>query len=111
MINLLGQSNVFPSKNKVKEYEDSIKIEVTEFFGGYKADFKDAFTQTLLRILKLKNYDGDINKLIVKISAGFDGSGSHIQRAGRMSDINTKVRFLLKIKIKNFFQNMYVLKL
>ena len=91
MINMLGTHNVFPSKNMVKKYEDSIKVKLTPFMGGYKADLKDVITQTIQRILLSINYTGDSKKLTVKLTAGFDGSGSHVQRAGRMSNINTKV--------------------
>ena len=92
LINMLGHSNVLPSKASVKKYEDSIKIELTPFMGGYKCDLKDAITKTILRILKLKNYsDKNCKKLVVKLSVGFDGSGSHIQRSGRGAKVNTKV--------------------
>ena len=93
MIKLLPP-NVLPSKDKVKQYEDSIKILLEPFMGGYKADFKDAVAKTIIRILDLKKFTGNVEKLIIKLSAGFDGSGSHVQRAGRDSDLNTKVRFL-----------------
>ena len=96
LINMLGLHNVLPSKNKVKKYEDSIRIELTPFLGGYKANLKDVLTKTIQRILLLKNYKGNSKKLKVKLSGGFDGSGSHIQRAGKMSTVNTKVRFILK---------------
>ena len=98
LIKLLGHHNVLPSKNMVKKYEDSIKIPLTPFLGGYKCNLKDALIATIQRILKSINYTGDSTKLKVKISAGFDGSGSHIQRAGRMSNINTKVIYF-KINI------------
>ena len=107
IINMLGTHNVLPSKNMVKKYEDSIKIELTEFLGGYKANLKDILTKTIQRILQLKNYSGSCKKLKVKLSGGFDGSGSHIQRAGKMSTVNTKVRFILK----ELFRNMYALNI
>ena len=97
MIKLLPP-NVLPSKDKVKKYEDTIKIELKPFMGGYKCDFKDALNKTIKRILDLQNYKGNPEKLIVKLSAGLDGSGSHVQRAGRDSNLNTKVRFLYRKK-------------
>ena len=97
MIKLLPP-NILPSKDSVKKYEDSIKIALEPFLEGYKADFKDAVVKTIKRILDLKNFSGNVEKLIIKLSAGFDGSGSHVQRAGRDSDLNTKVRFLYRKK-------------
>ena len=107
LIRQLGTSNVFPSKDKVKKYEDSIRIELTEFLGGYKANLKDLLIKTIQRILESINYTGSCKKLKVKLSGGFDGSGSHIQRAGKMSNVNTRVRFIFK----KFFQNMYALNI
>ena len=107
LINMLGHHNVLPSKNKVKQYEDSIKIELTPFLGGYKANLKDVLAKTIQRILQLKNYKGSSKKLKVKFSGGLDGSGSHIQRAGKMSTVNTKVRSILR----NYFQDMYALNI
>ena len=56
-----------------------------------KADLKDAITKTIQRILLLINYSGNCNNLRVKLSVGFDGSGSHVQRSGRNAKVNTKV--------------------
>ena len=93
--------HALPTQSQIKKYEDMVKIKLTPFLGGHKADLREAIIQTIKRILELKNYsDKDISKLTVKISAGFDGSGSHVQRAGRESNINTKVyvpKYLLSI--------------
>ena len=92
LVQMLGHSNVLPSKDAVKKYEDKIKIKLEPFLGGYKADLKDAITKTVLRILKMKNYsDKNCKQLIVKLTAGFDGSGSHIQRSSKHAKVNTKV--------------------
>ena len=82
-----------PSRRKMAEYENSLKVKLEPFQGGHKADLKEVLTKTIQRILEVQKYSGDIEKLIVKLSAGFDGSGSHVQRAGRNSTINTKVGF------------------
>ena len=97
----------FPSKDKVKKYEDSIKIDLTEFLGGYKANLKDVLIKTIQRILESINYTGSCKKLKVKLSGGFDGSGSHIQRAGKMSNVNTRVRLISKL----LFKDMYALNM
>ena len=107
LIRQLGTSNVFPSKDKVKKYEDSIRIDLTEFLGGYKANLKDVLIQTIKRILESINYTGSCKKLKIKFSGGFDGSGSHIQRAGKMSNVNTRVRLISKL----LFKNMYALNM
>ena len=86
-------SNFLPSRRKMSEYENSIKIKLEPFQGGHKADLKEVLTQTIRRTLEAIKYQGEIEKLIVKLSAGFDGSGSHVQRAGRNSNVNTKVGF------------------
>ena len=83
--------NFFPSRRQMSKYELSIKIDLEPFMGGYKVDFKDAISKTVQRILELKKYSGNSENLTVKLSAGFDGSGSHVQRAGRNANINTKV--------------------
>ena len=84
--------HALPTQSQIKKYEDKVKIKLTPFLGGHKADLREAIIQTIKRILELKNYkDKDVSKLTVKISAGFDGSGSHVQRAGREANINTKV--------------------
>ena len=89
-------THALPTRSAIKKHEDSIKIPLTEFMGGYKAEFKEAIKQTIQRILKLKKFsDEDCSKLTVKLSAGFDGSGSHVQRAGKDSEINTKVFLIL----------------
>ena len=87
---MLG-TNFFPSRRNMAKYENSIKINLEPFMGGYKADLKDLITKTVQRILALVKYSGDTENLIIKLSAGFDGSGSHVQRAGRSANINTKV--------------------
>ena len=89
--------HALPTQSTIKKYEDSVKIKLTPFLGGHKADLREAITKTIQRILELKKYScKDISKLIVKISAGYDGSGSHVQCAGRDSNINTKV-YLFRI--------------
>ena len=89
--------HALPSRYSVKKHEDSIKIPLTEFMGGYKADLKEAIRITIQRILKLKEFsDEDCAKLRVKLSVGFDGSGSHLQRAGKDSAINTQVFLILQ---------------
>ena len=83
--------NFFPSRRQMSKYENTLKVKLEPFMGGFKANLKDVITQTVKRILKLKNYSGNSETLTVKLSAGFDGSGSHVQRAGRNANINTKV--------------------
>ena len=91
LVKTIGR-HALPTRSAVKKHEDSIKIKLTPFMGGYKADLKDAIIKTIQRILQLKNYNyTDSSKFTVKISAGFDGSGSHIQRAGKDSGVSTKV--------------------
>ena len=75
----------------MSKYENTLKINLEPFMEGYKANLKDVITQTVQRILILQNYTGNSEKLIVKLSAGLDGSGSHVQRADRNANINTKV--------------------
>ena len=88
--------HALPTRSAIKKHEDKIKIKMSPFMGGHKADLKDAITKTIQRILQLKNFsDKDCSKLSVKMSAGFDGSGSHVQRAGKDSEINTKVFLIL----------------
>ena len=83
--------NFFPSRRQMAKYENSLKITLEPFMGGFKANLKDVISKTVQRILLLQNYSGNTEKLTVKLSAGFDGSGSHVQRAGRNANINTKV--------------------
>ena len=45
--------HALPSRSAVKKHEDSIKIPLTEFMGGYKAEFKEAIKITIQRILSL----------------------------------------------------------
>ena len=75
----------------MSKYENTLKVNLEPFMEGYKANLKDVITHTVQRILILQNYTGNSEKLIVKLSAGLDGSGSHVQRAGRNANINTKV--------------------
>ena len=81
---------VFPTKYKLDQLAEEMKLPLTDFMNGKKTNFSENISKTLERLLISLDYEtNEDSQFTVRIAAGFDGSGSHIQRGGKKARVNT----------------------
>ena len=86
---------IFPTKYQLDKLAEEMKIPLSDFMNGKKTNFSENISKTLERLLASLDYQAnDDSEFSVKIGAGFDGSGSHIQRGGKKARVNTVNKIL-----------------
>ena len=86
---------VFPTKYKLDQLADDMKLPLTDFMHGKKTNFSENLSKTLERLFVSMDYKpNEDSQFSVRLAAGFDGSGSHIQRGGKKARVNTVNKIL-----------------